>query len=93
MPKARLEAWMSAQSACDVDSRGWSRSPKGRSNASSASVAAPVEPTKSRIKIHPVSLGTAISALIYSLPLTNRAKSFLQEKELAETKTVCKSCT
>jgi hypothetical protein len=93
MPKTRLEAWMSVLSAHDVDFRGWSKSPRGRSNASSASLAAPVEPTRSRMKVHPVSLGMAISVLIWSLPLMNRGKSSSQEKELAEIKTVCKSCT
>jgi hypothetical protein len=93
MPDTRLGLWMSVLSAHDVDFRGWSRSPRGRSNASSVSPAAPEEQTKFSTRNPLVSLGTAILQRIYSPRLTNKGKSFLQEKELAETKTVCKSCT
>ena len=93
MPETRLGLWMSVLSAHDVDSRGWSRSPRGRSNASSVSLAVPAEQTKYSTRNLLAYLGTAISQQIYSPRLTNKGKSFLQEKELAETKTVCKSCT
>lgn len=93
MPDTRLGAWMSVPSAHDVDSRGWSRSPKGRSNASSVSLAALEEPTKYNTKPLPVFHGTATLQQTLSPRLMNRASYFSQEKELAETKTVCKSCT
>jgi hypothetical protein len=84
MPKARLGGWMSAQSAHDADFRGWSRSPKGRSKDSSASVAALVGQTRfSTMGLH-VSLGMATSQKTLLHPLTKRVKNFSQENVLAE---------
>jgi hypothetical protein len=76
---------MSAQSAHDVDFRGLSRSPKGRSNASSVSVAALVELTRFNTMSHRVFLGMATLPQTLLRPLTKRVKYFSQEKELAET--------
>lgn len=88
MPKDRLEMWMSEQSAHDVAIRGWSKSPKGRSQGLSAKAAAlAAQPQFSRVK-PAASLGMGILQQTWLHHLMKRAESSCPEKGLAETQTV-----
>lgn len=88
MPNDMLEMWMSEQSAHDAAIRGWSRSPKGRSQGLSAKVAALAEqPQFSQVK-PAASLGMGILQQTWLHHLMKRAESSCREKGLAETQTV-----
>ncbi len=88
MPKDRLEMWMSEQSAHDVAIRGWSKSPKGRSQGLSAKAAALAEqPQFSQAKLGAY-LGMGILQQTWSHHLTKRANYSCPEKGLAETQIV-----
>ena len=88
MRNDKLEMWMREQSAHDAVFRGWSRSPKGRSQDRSASVAALAELPQFNGKTASAYLGMAHLQPTWLPHLMKRVENFFREKEFAETQTV-----
>lgn len=88
MPNDRLGLWMNELSARDVDFRGWSRSPKGRSQDRSAKAAALGGLTQYNSMAAGVFLGMDTLQRTWLHRSMKKATNFYPEKELAVTQTV-----